>query len=101
MGGSAGKRGRAVELSTNSTTQEHIEQKNEHFEITSTVSNVLTSTTELDVVDLFGIGANETKKGIGNTKPFRHRVRFHGPRGEVVRVWANIDDGAMREVMSL
>src|SRR5882762_4382878 len=100
MGRSAGKRGRAVGLSTSLTTLEHIERKNGHFEIPSTVSNVLTSITELDVVDLFDIGANEIKEGIGRTKPFRHRVRFYGPRGEVVRVWANIDDGAMKEVMS-
>ena len=100
MAGSAGKRGRAVELSTNSTTQGHIDQKNGHFKVTNTVSNVLTSITKSDVVDLFDIGANEVKEGIGNTKPFRHRVHFHGPQGEVVRVWANIDDGAMKEVMS-
>jgi hypothetical protein len=58
------------------------------------------TTTELDIVDLFDIGASEEKGRIRNTKPFRHRVRLHGPRGEVVRVWANIDDGAMKEVMS-
>ena len=100
MAGGAGKRGRAVELSTSPTTLEHIEQRNEHREVTSTVSNVLTFTTESDILDLFDIGANETKEGIGNTKPFRHRVHFRGPRGEIVRVWANIDDGAMKEVMS-
>ena len=38
--------------------------------------------------------------GIGKTKPFVHQVQFHGPQGEIVRVWANVDDGAMKEVMS-
>ena len=96
LAGSAGKRGGAVELSTNATTQGLIE----HSGITSTVLNVLTSSTESDIIDLFDIGANEENGRIGSTKPFRHRVHFRGPRGEVVRVWANIDDGAMKEVMS-
>ena len=100
MAGGTGKRGRAVELSTSTTTLEHIGQRNEHCEVTSTVPNVLTSTTESDVVDLFDIGVNEMKEGIENTKPFRHRVHFRGPRGEIVRVWANVDNGAMKEVMS-
>ena len=84
-------------MSTDSTTLTQIEQKKERFEITNTVSNVLSTTTESEVVDLFDIGAKEVKEG---TKPFRYRVRFHGPQGGVARVWANIDDGAMREVMS-
>ena len=57
------------------------------------------TTFESNVIDLFGIGAskiNEEKE----TKPFIHQIRIHGPQGEVVRVWANVDDGAMREVMS-
>ena len=86
MAGGAGKRGRAVELSANSTTQGLIEQKNEHTGIMSTVPDVLLSSTESDIIDLFDIGANEENGRIGSTKPFRHRVHFRGPRGEVVRV---------------
>ena len=97
MARGAGKRGGAVELSTNSTPQILIERKDEHFEVTNTVFNVLAATTKSKVVDLFDIGADTVKEG---TKPFRHRVRFHGQKGEIIRVWANIDDGAMREVMS-
>ena len=73
---------------------------NKRTEVTNTVSNVLPSTTESDVVELFNIGANEEKGGTGSTKPFWHRVHLYRPQGEVTRVWANIDDGAMREVMS-
>jgi hypothetical protein len=55
-------------------------------------------TSESDIVDLFSIGANN--KEVKATNPFIHQVRFLGPQGEVVRAWANIDDGAMKEVMS-
>jgi hypothetical protein len=100
MAGHPGKRGRAVELSTDSTTPGHTEQKDEHFAFKNTLadSNVITTTTESIVVDLFGIGAKEGR--MKETRPFIHRVHFHGPQGEVVRVWANVDDGAMKEVMS-
>ena len=50
-------------------------------------------------MDLFDVSANEEQEERKETKPFKHRVHLQGPRGEVVRVWANIDDGAMREVM--
>ena len=87
-------------MSTHSTTRGHTKQ-NGHFETTNTVSNVLTTTTsESSVVDLFGVGARETEEGTKETRPFIHQVRFLGPQGEVVRVQANIDDGAMKEVMS-
>ena len=101
MARSAGKWGRAVELSAHSTTQEHIERGNEHFNVTNTVSHVLTATTESEVVNLFDIGASEAIKEKKVTKPFRHKVHLCGPQGRVARVWANVDDGAMREVMSL
>ena len=102
MAGSTGKRGRAVELSTNSTTRNHeAEQQNGLLKNTNTSSIVTTTFSELNIVDLFSIGANKENGEVETTRPFIHQVRFHGPQGEVVRVWANIDDGAMKEVMSL
>lgn len=96
----AGKRERAVELSAGATTHKYVEQIG-HFGNTDTVSHVVPTTPESkNVVDLFGIGASKIKEGGVETKPFTHQVRFHGPQGEIVRVWANVDDGAMREVMS-
>jgi hypothetical protein len=94
----AGKWGWAVELGTSTTTQIQTEQQNGHSEISNTVSHVITTIPESNVVDLFGIGANKIRRE--ETRPFIHQVRFYGPQGEVIRVWANIDDGAMREVMS-
>jgi hypothetical protein len=99
LAGDTGKRGWAVELSADSTTLEYTEQK-EHFEIRDTVSHVLTTTVKSNIVDLFSIGASKIKGEIKDTKPFVHQVQFHGPQGEIVRAWANIDDGAMKEVMS-
>ena len=49
---------------------------------------------------MFSIGASKNKGETKETKPFIHQVRFHGPQGEVVRAWANINDSAMKEVMS-
>jgi hypothetical protein len=95
MAGCTGKRGRAVELSTSSTTR-----LNDigHFEKTNTLS--VTTSSEINVVNLFSIGASKMDKEIKEVKPFIHQVKFHGPQGEVIRVWANVDDGAMKEVMS-
>jgi hypothetical protein len=105
MGRSTGKRGRAVELSTTLTTQTHeAEQQNGLIESTNTFPSVTTITRKLNIVELFSIGANKEIEDIevGRvTKPFVHQVRFLGPQGEAIRVWANIDDGAMKEVMSL
>jgi hypothetical protein len=101
MAGSTGKRGWAVELGTTSTTHNYeTEQRDELIGSTSTPSSVTTITSEFNIVDLFSIGASKEIEEIEATKPFVHQVRFHGPQGEIIRVWANIDDGAMKEVMS-
>ena len=87
-----GKRGGAVELSANSTIPEHTERIKGHSELTNTVSHVLTITIESNIVDLFGIGASKSKKETENTTLFVHQVQFHGPQGEIIRAWANIDE---------
>jgi hypothetical protein len=74
-------------------------QQNEHLGNKCTAPNV--NTTESEVVNLFTIGASKDMKKEKETKPFTHQVQFHGPQGEIVRAWANIDDGAMKEVMLL
>lgn len=104
MAGSTGKRGRAVELGTTSTTWKYeAEQQDGIIGSTDTISPVTTITTEFNIVNLFSIGANKEIEEIETTKvtrPFIHQVRFHGPQGEIIRMAANIDDGAMKEVMS-
>jgi hypothetical protein len=67
----------------------------------STVSNVQTSNFESDIVDLYTADANLGKGGeLSQAKPFIHQVQLHRPQGEIVRVWALFDEGAMREAMS-
>jgi hypothetical protein len=104
MAGRTGKRGRAVELGTTSTTRKYeAEQQDRIIGSTDIPSPVTTIITECNIVDLFSIGANkeiEEIEAMRVTRPFVHQVRFHGPQGEIIRVSANIDDGAMREVMS-
>ena len=75
------------------------EQQIGHYRNTVTVPNVPTTCAESNVVDLFTIGASGDTERKFETKPFIHQVQFKGPQGEVVRAWANIDDGAMKEVM--
>jgi hypothetical protein len=82
MAGCTGKREWAIELSTKSTTRGDTKRQSGLCEFTSTVSNVLTMTNESNIVDLFGIGAEEAEKGRKETQPFIHQVRFQGPQGE-------------------
>jgi transposase InsO family protein len=100
LAGGSGKRGRAVELSANSTTPENVGQQNRLLGNTHTVPSVVPSQQKTNVIELFNIGTSEITKEERETKPFIHQVKFKGPQGEAIRVQANIDDGAMREVMS-
>ena len=80
------------------TWDNNAEQQTEFIGTTDTFSDVV-SKSNSNIVQLFSIGTSKEKKE-KKTKPFIHQVRFHGPRGKIVRVWANIDDGTMKEVMS-
>jgi transposase InsO family protein len=100
LAGGPGKRGRADELSINSSTRgTNTEQQTNFIENTDTFSPV-TTIYKSNVVNLFSIDANGEREEKEKTEPFIHQVRLHGPQGEIVRVRANIDDGAMKEVMS-
>ncbi|KIM35431.1 hypothetical protein M413DRAFT_50694, partial [Hebeloma cylindrosporum] len=53
------------------------------------------------IIDLYAVDIkSDEDRTIRTTEPFIHQIRLHGPQGEVVRVWALFDDGAMREAMS-
>ena len=80
------------------TWDNNAEQQTEFIGTTDTFSDVV-SKSNSNIVQLFSIGTSKEKKE-KKTKPFIHQVRFHGPRGKIVRVWANIDNGTMKEVMS-
>jgi hypothetical protein len=98
----AGKRGRAVGVSTLATAQVHDVQEKQ-IEIAeptfSTVPNVNATPSESHIVDLYAVGA-KTKEGEKTTSPFIHQIQLQGPQGEVVRVWATFDEGALMEAMS-
>jgi hypothetical protein len=48
---------------------------------------------------LYVVGAN-LEEGREKTKPFIHQIQLHGPQGEIIRVWATFDEGALMEAMS-
>jgi hypothetical protein len=104
MARSPGKRGRAVSVSTHKTAQEkggREEQNNGNaVPAFSTNSNVDSAVFESYIVDLYAVGAESDKKGKNSTKPFIHQIHIHGPQGEIVRVWATFDEGALMEAMS-
>lgn len=72
---------------------------NQENQAVGTVSDVDLTVGESNVVDLYAVGAKIEEEG-KTTKPFIHQVRIHGPKGEIVRVWATFDEGALREAMS-
>ena len=60
-----------------------IKKQDELFENTDTCSPV-TTISELNIVDLFGISASEELEGTRIMKPFIHQVRFYKPQGEMI-----------------
>ncbi|PSR72521.1 hypothetical protein PHLCEN_2v11621 [Hermanssonia centrifuga] len=56
------------------------------------------------IFDLYSVGpgptnSDEQGRGDNTTQPFLNHIAFHGPQGEIVRVKALIDDGAMVNAM--
>ena len=98
MARGSGKRGRVVGVSTHTTTLASGGQEiNSAF---STAPNVNPEVSESNVVDLYAVGAKLEEERKNTTRPFIHQIRLHGPQGEIVRVWATFDEGALREAMS-
>ena len=99
MAGSTGKRGWAVSVSTHTTAQTSGKQGDQEIDAFNTMSNVDPAAFESNIVDLYAVGAKINEKG-NTTRPFVHQIRLHGLKGEIVRVWATFDEGALMEVMS-
>ena len=52
--------------------------------------------TEYEICDLYAVGRSEAVSENGTAeKPFVHEVQLLGPKGEIVRIRAVFDDGAM------
>jgi len=107
LAGCAGKRGRAVVIDTDTTAQanggeEEWEVENGNGEpLARTYMHVDAAAHKSNIVDLYAVddkldrGRNECTMEL-----FIHQIQLHGPQGEVVRVWALFDEGAMGEAMS-
>lgn len=64
-----------------------------------TVSHVILTIPESNIVDLYTMGAMLNKGE--ETKPFIHKIQLYGPDGEAVQIWALFNDSAMKEAMSI
>ena len=91
--GSTGKQELAIKLSTDLMTQKYDTER--CLSNTDTLSSVTAVNSDINVMNLFSIGASKEKEVINEVKPFIHQVRIHGPQGEMARVWAHIDDSTM------
>jgi hypothetical protein len=99
----AGKWGRAV--STVEDTQAAREASNiEVVEITSPAVDVLSTTQNDNIINLYSVGHEEVTRrmcDMGIEVPFQHILRLLGPQGEIVRVSALFDGCAMVSAMCL
>jgi hypothetical protein len=65
---------------------------------TETKASVVSDTDpEIQIFDLYAVGYNNKK----TTQPFIHQLNIYTGIGGAVRVWANIDDGALANATSV
>jgi RNase H-like domain found in reverse transcriptase/Reverse transcriptase (RNA-dependent DNA polymerase) len=68
----------------------------------STSAPVPSATSTASIVDLYAAGhvlLNKAQAETGEAVPFLHQIKLEGPKGELVRVQALFDDGAMVAAM--
>jgi hypothetical protein len=53
---------------------------------------------ESHIIDLYCMGSDDEET---RTIPFQHRVKLHGPQGEIVRLNSTFDNGAMVNAVDL
>ena len=74
------------------------ENKGESNYITETIAaDVTVIEPEIQIFDLYAVGYNDK----GTVQPFVHHLDINTGIGGNVRVWANIDDGALANAMSI
>ena len=95
--GFTGKRGRAVVVDTSSTAPVTEGEKKTSFVTEVTTSDVSEIEPKFPIFDLYNVGPN-TKKA---ARPFVHQLDINTGIGGPIRVWANIDDGALANAMSI
>ena len=95
--GYSGKRGRAVIVDASMAAPiEYGEEKGVSIPTTPETA-VQTIEPEMQVFDLYAVG-HDLEHTI---QPFIHRLNICSKGGEVIRVWANFDDGALANAMSI
>lgn len=123
--GATGKRGR-VDVEQNNTSTQSFKDPQDEIEVLACVEArceekirinspelyakavakdvkcITNSRSAIEIVDLYSVGHPQTTKAQienGEAVPFIHRIELEGPQGEVVRIRALFDDGAMVSVM--
>jgi hypothetical protein len=97
----SGKWGGAVSLVENTPTAQEPASE-EVIEVISPAVNVHNATPNYNVVDLYSVEHKEVTRAmcdVGTEVPFQHTLFLLSPRGEIVRVAALFDGGAMVAAM--
>lgn len=94
-----GKWGRAVNVSTSLTApvEEGEEKLETDISTTKNASDVSVIDPEIQIFDLYTVGHNPEQ----TTQPFVHQLNIETGIGGPIRVWANFDDGALANAMSI
>ena len=96
MAGHPGKRGGAVNVEASLTApMTNDDEKGSIDEIDNIVTPAVLES-EIQIFDAYAVGYNP--KHI--VQPFVHRLNILSPNGNVIRVQANFDDGALINAMS-
>jgi hypothetical protein len=70
--------------------------------VAKSIACTIKSRNAIEIVDLYSVGHPHTSKPQlenGEAIPFIHRIELEGPQGEIVRIRALFDDGAMVSAM--
>lgn len=70
--------------------------------VAKSIACTIESRNAIKITDLYSVGHSHTSKPQlenGEAIPFIHRIELEGPQGEIVRIRALFDDGAMVSAM--
>ena len=91
-----GKWGRGARLEDERVAPDSCSTDPNHEKLTSYEESIVSSTTTThdDIIDLYSVGYPKTTRGTEEV-PFIHNIEILGPKGEINRVRALFDGGAM------
>ena len=79
------------------TAPAEIGEEKKDFITKTSATDVSTVDPDMQIFDLYTV-RHEPERVV---QPFIHRLNIGAEGGEVIRVWANFDDGALANVMSV